>query len=490
MPISFPTIPTDTRVPFVFVEFDSSRAQQGPSLQPFQGLVIGQRLATGSVAALSPVLVTSAEQAAQFFGLGSNLHNMAQVLFKNDNRGPYRFVALDDQGGGTQATGTFTVTGTATENGTVFAYIAGRRFEIGVTNGDAASAVALAIEAAINADTSLPVTAGVVGGVVTFTARHKGTVGNQVDIRLNYNEGEQLPAGVAIAVAAMSSGATDPDVSTALAFAVLGDEHYNVLISHLATDAALDDLEAHLAAQWGPLVQKEGVVFACLDDSHANLITAGDARNSPHSSVMGVNASPTPAYEWAAAIGATVMRHGKIDPARPFQTLPLREILPPAESDRFTTAQRDLLLHDGIATHTVDAGGLVRVQRLITTYQENAAGAPDIAYLDVNTLLTLGYLRFDTRTRLLLRYPRHKLANDGTKYGVGQAIVTPKTIRGELLGFFRDWEELGLVEGYEQFADELIVERSATDPNRIDILMPPDLVNQLRVSAVLIQFLL
>jgi len=34
----------------------------------------------------------------------------------------------------------------------------------------------------------------------------------------------------------------------------------------------------------------------------------------------------------------------------------------------------------------------------------------------------------------------------------------------------------------------LIVERNADDPNRLDVLLPPDLVNQLRVFAVLAQF--
>ena len=33
-----------------------------------------------------------------------------------------------------------------------------------------------------------------------------------------------------------------------------------------------------------------------------------------------------------------------------------------------------------------------------------------------------------------------------------------------------------------------IVERSAKDPNRINVLLPPDLVNQLRVFATLVQF--
>ncbi|MNT86118.1 Phage tail sheath protein [compost metagenome] len=66
--------------------------------------------------------------------------------------------------------------------------------------------------------------------------------------------------------------------------------------------------------------------------------------------------------------------------------------------------------------------------------------------------------------------------------------MTPNVIRGELLAEYAAMEDEGLVENAKAFAANLIVERSATDPNRLNVLLPPDLVNQLRVFAVLAQF--
>ena len=86
------------------------------------------------------------------------------------------------------------------------------------------------------------------------------------------------------------------------------------------------------------------------------------------------------------------------------------------------------------------------------------------------------------------KYPRHKLANDGTKYGPGQAIVTPSVIRGEIIAQYQRMEETGIVENSDEFKKALIVERDTKDPNRINVLLPPDLVNGLRVFAVLAQF--
>lgn len=105
--------------------------------------------------------------------------------------------------------------------------------------------------------------------------------------------------------------------------------------------------------------------------------------------------------------------------------------------------ERNLLLHDGISTLTVDDGGAVLIERLITTYETNAYGIDDISYLDVNTLKTLAYLRYSVRARISMRFPRHKLASDGTGVGAGQAVVTPKVIRAELIALFRDWETAG-----------------------------------------------
>jgi phage tail sheath gpL-like len=46
----------------------------------------------------------------------------------------------------------------------------------------------------------------------------------------------------------------------------------------------------------------------------------------------------------------------------------------------------------------------------------------------------------------------------------------------------------GLVENIEAFKEHLIVERNPNDPNRVDVLYTPDLVNQLRIFAVNAQF--
>jgi phage tail sheath gpL-like len=383
-----------------------------------------------------------------------------------------------------------TVTGTATMAGIVSLYVAGQRVQVPVAAGGTAAAVATAIAAAIGAGSSLPVTAAAAAGVVTLTARHKGLQGNDIDLRLNHRGpmgGETTPAGLTIAIAAMANGAGAPDLVDA--FAVLGDTEYDFVGLSYTDTASLDAVKEEWDDQtgrWAWSRQVYGHVFAARRGTVGELSAFGSARNDPHISIMGYSGSPTPPWEWAAAVAAQAAKSLRVDPARPLQTLPLIGVLAPVLPA--TRQERQVLLFDGIATHMVGADGTVMIERLATTYQLNAWGQPDPSYLDVETLATLTYVIRRLRQAITQKFGRHKLASDGTRFGAGQAIVTPAIIRAELVAQYAAMEELGLVENRTAFAKALVVERDANDPNRVNVLYPPDLVNQLRVLALLAQF--
>lgn len=491
MAISFVSIPLNIRVPGVYVEFDNSQAVQGLSDQPYTALVVGQRLSTGTVAQNIPTKITSIDQGDLYFGAGSQVSLMIKAFFRNNGFTELWAVGLDDLLAGTAATGTITLTGTATSAGTLNLRIGGRAVPVAVSVGQTNTALATAVAAAITADTQLPVTASVASNVVTMTARNKGLVANSIDARLNYYDGEVTPTGITAAIVQLAGGTGNPDISPL--WAAIGDQSFNI-IAHPYTDAAnLTSIETELASRFGPLRQIEAQAITGATGSFATLSTLGGTRNSPFNTIVGTPSMPTPPYEVAAAVAAVVAYYAKTDAgsvARPFTTLPLVGVLAPANKNRFTFQESNLLLYAGISTLVVDAGSVVRVQRLVTTYRTSPAGAADVSYLDLNTMLTLGYLRYDFRNYILRKYPRHKLGNDGTRYGDGQAIMTPNVGRAEAINRFRLWEEQALVEGAAQFKASLIVERNATDVNRLDFKLRPDLVNGFLVCGVQIQFLL
>ncbi len=66
--------------------------------------------------------------------------------------------------------------------------------------------------------------------------------------------------------------------------------------------------------------------------------------------------------------------------------------------------------------------------------------------------------------------------------------MTPSLGKSEALGWFHDMEGRGLIENIAQFKADLVCERSQTDPNRLEWLLSPDLINQLIVMANQIRF--
>jgi len=241
--------------------------------------------------------------------------------------------------------------------------------------------------------------------------------------------------------------------------------------------------------RWGWMRQLYGHIFSAKRGTYSELIIYGETRNNGVTSIMQVEpmaASPT--YEFAAAYTAKAARALTNDPARPLQTLSLNRILPARPEDRFILPELNSLSGVGIATQKTGLDGVVRIMRETTTYQLNLYGYSDDAYELVTTMATLAKIIRNQRHVITTKFPRHKLANDGIRVGPGQKLVTPKIVKAELVAQYRIDEFNGLVEDVSAFKEHLIVDRDPNNPNRLNVLWPPDLVNQLRIYAVLVQF--
>lgn len=521
MPVSFSSIPANWRMPLYWVEVDPSMA--GYPRSRLTSLIIGTMLSTGTALPNVPIPVPSQADARQLFGFGSMLDAMVESFTTNNFAQELWVVPIAEAVAGQAASGTITVTTAATAPGTLPIYVAGRRVQVGVMAGEDVAVTGGNIAAAINADPSMPVIAAAAistrdakanadakgeapragakatttGPVVTLTCKWKGVEGNDIDVRLAYGgalAAEQVPVGLMITVPAtnkLTGGSGSPDLTTAIDN--LGDEIYEYVATGFVDSTSLNALELEYGfsdlGRWGWLRQLYGHVFAAKRGDITSLLTYGPNNNSGVLSVMAIEQnSPTPPWNWAAAYAAKAARALLNDPARPLQTLPLEGCRPAPKHQRFDKAQCNSLAGVGLATQGVNDDGVPAIFRESTTYQKNLYGQGDDAYELVPTLATLSALFRSQRQAITSKFPRHKLADDGTRFGAGQAIVTPKIIKAELVAQYVNDQFLGRVENIKAFKENLIVDRSETDPNRVDVLYPPDLVNGLRIFAVLAQF--
>ncbi|MCE8027543.1 phage tail protein [Halomonas daqingensis] len=481
-------IPSALRIPGVYIEFDDRLANSG--VWQTRLLVIGQRLSGGEKDALSVDRVTSGEQADQYYGRGSMLAEMLRAALAVNPYQETMALALDELEAGTAATGSVTVTGSALRAGTLSLYIAGYRVRVGVDAGDNAEAIATAIVAAIGDNDRLPVTAAVDGqdaNKVNVTCRWKGETGNDITLTLNA-KGERSIDGVTFTVTDMSGGDGNPDLGDAIA--VMGDTWYHYIACPFTDTANLDELTPELDRRYGPMVQMGSRAFAAFRGTHSETGTFGSGLNSPHLTVMGTGHAVSPTWLWAATyamVGAGALTN---DPARPLQYLALPGLIGPRKEDLWTKAERNLLLFDGIATFTVADDGTVQINREITTFQTNMAGVASDAYLDIQVPETLERIRYEQISRILSKYPRHKLATDAdaSLYGAGQPIATPNVIKAELLDLYRDFIQSGWTQDYAGYAESLQANIDPDDPARLNVIDSPKLVGQYRIHAMQTQF--
>jgi phage tail sheath gpL-like len=496
MPVSFAQIPANWKLPLYWVEVDPSKAGLWTLKQP--ALLVGIKTADGVAPPDVAIPIGSQAQADKQFGQGSHLANMFRAFFANNFANEVWGLPVAEPVAGTAASGTITVTvDPVHEAGTIHLYIGGQHVPVNIGAADTVNNIHVAISAAINDNLDLPVSS--VGGptVVTLTCNWKGTSGNDIDMRDSYYGrmgSEELPTGVHVAYGSLgmlSGGASVPVFTTAISN--LGERNFEYVALPFTDSTTLLAWETEYgftdSGRWGWMRQLFGHIFSAKRGAYSDLVLFGETQNSGVLSIMGVElASPAPVYEWAAAYAAKAQRGLINDPARPLQTLEFTGVLPAPLHQRFNRQELNSIAGYGIATQETGSDGAPMILRETTTYQLNLYGQGDDAYELVTTLATLARLLRNQRQAITSKFPRHKLADDGTRFGPGQAIVTPGIIKAELVAEYRQDMFSGLVENIRAFKANLIVERDTDNPNRVNVCYPPDLINQLRVFAVLAQF--
>jgi phage tail sheath gpL-like len=488
MAISYNQIPSDVLVPGIYVETDSSQAQSGPALQPYRVLLVGYRT-TGEGSVLERTLrrLFHKNDARDFFGSGSMIHNMAERFFQNNQTTEVWAITLDEPSAGVVATSTVTFVATDSASGVVDVMIGGRKIVVPVTKADTGALLGPIFAALVNADLEMPCTASATLGVVTLSASHKGEYGNDIDVQVGYGGGS-LPTGLAVTVAGFAGGTLSELLVPV--WAAVGDEKFNIIASPFKEATQLGEIEDETERRWAPDTDAASLAFFGIDGTAVQALAFVASSNNGHIVPVCTYASPTPEWEYAAIFAALAGHYYKSAPAVPLKTLRCKGALPPLPNFRFTRAERQALLAGGVSTLDVDSSGRVVIERLVTTWTENSAGTADIAFRSPNTHATIDMRTYQQKARLQSRFSRVSLAENLTEFATSQTVATPKSIAAELVALYAEQIELGLVQNLANYTATLVVEIDAQDPSRVNVQESPHLVGQLHVIAIKNQFLL
>jgi phage tail sheath gpL-like len=457
-------IPENWLLPLFWLTVDGSQA--GGSVQSQPVLLIGQKLAVGIAAMNIPIPIGSKAVAKQQFGVGSMLAGMCAKFLDNNPGQQLLAIPIADPSGGAPAGGSLNITAAATVAGTYSLYIAGQLVQVGIGAADTGSVIATNVAAAINALTTLPVTAAVDGAVITkvdLTCKWTGLTGNDIQISDSYlglAGGQALPGSMAITYVPMAAGAGVPNFTTAIAnIASLTFKHVCMPYTDTASLASwATEFGFGSTGRWSYQRQQRGWIYQAYRNDYADALTFGIAQ---------------------AFLD---------DPARPLQTLELTGVLPAPMAGRFPQTELNTLAGSGLAVQAVDANGVPAIARESTQYQLNAEGQSDTAFSLLTVLSNLDALISAMQSAITSKYPRHKLAPDGTRFGPGQAILTPTAAKAELVSQARAAEFNGLMSNVAAFIANLVVQIDPANPNRLQVLWPPQLMGQLRQFTLLAQF--
>lgn len=496
----FLQVPVNLRIPGAFVEFNNAGALKGTPPKPNRLLVFGQMLATGTAVANMPVLISGAgSNWTTLFGRGSQLTTMLNALRQANSFTECWAVPQLDNPAGTAATGSIKFTAQATQAGTQNFYIGATMMpggllglvQIAVTPQMTLAQLATALQAAIASDPDLPITATVDGVDTTkvdIACVHKGADVGVIDMRTTFYPGDANVQGLGMTIVQLAGGAGNPSLTAAIAN--LGNTWFVHWVLPYTDGASVAAVQAELDRRFGPMVQQEGHAYMCSTGSVGTLAAYGETFNTYEPSCIGVNKSPTPPWIWAAVTAAVASYALGIDPARQLTHVGLPGILAPAIADRFIDSDMNNLLFDGISTYEVDDGGNVAINNLITMYRNNGAGLADPSYLEIETMFALFWMRWSLRAFVSNQWPRYKLADDGTVIRPGSPVTTPSKITASIVGLAqRDW--VGFVmDDLDAFKAGLNVVRDSNDPDRVNALLPPDIIGNLRRFAGQIAFTL
>ena len=517
MTIPFNEIPAGNLVPIFAVEINNERASK-PGPMPWKNLLIGQ--AVGAIDGSTPdaekkwrpsadntgklVRIMEGDQADSLFGRGSQIALMAKNFLKNAPYMELYCLALADAPAGSgqsadagKATKTLTFAGPATESGSLKLNIAGQAVTVTVIDTDTAATIAGNVKAKIDSLVDLPVVATVASNVVTLTAKNKGAAGNDLAVFLNLNEDEKTPAGVSISefastdVIKLAGGSGDTEFTAENVGNLIEGTWFNAIAINQGDNTNTGNvayIKEKLDERWTAMKQQTGVLFYCVGGDMTAEITAGNARNSQVLCLPGLPDSPTAPCNIAAAVMGACAASALNDPALPLSNVAVKGVVAPKRAKRLGATSRNAILEAGVAALFVGDDGTVYLNRTVTTYKYKANGASDISYRQLETVFTLSFLRWDWNNYLSGKYPRAKLAADGDEFGPGQIVMTPKKGMSELLTRYQDWMKMGLVQNFDLFKQNVVVELDPNDPNALLFLAPANLIKQFFISKTLLQF--
>ncbi len=494
--ITFNEIPYNWKVPGEYMEVAQAVNANAIMDFPARGLVMGQMYATGTATPGQAYQLLTKDQANGLFGAGSQAALMAAAWLAVNPYTACDVMGIADDATGTAAAGAVAIAGTATAPGTMALYFGGVRVATGVAIGDTAAVVAANLYAQLQLQGQpgypyLPclVPAYTAGqSSVTLTCGHKGTLGNDIDIRLNAQQGDAVPAGLTVTITPMAGGATDPAANVQAALDGITTTWYTDVVFAWVDATNLGAFNQWLTPRYGAMEKLDAQGYVGFDGTYG--IALAFEPNCKFITDLPVQNPLTPVWISGALMAGACCYSTAQNPSLQMKGVVLTGMVAPAHADRFEQPERQALLLAGHSTFTVDADGNCLLQRVTTTYRTDANGILNGAYFDLSATKTPTRVRYDWNAYCSQMWPRNALAPDGSiAADYLENCATPSRLKASWVARATLYERKGWLQNTAALAPQSSFTIDPNDDNRVNAAQPIKIMGNLYVLAGQLQFI-
>lgn len=457
-------IPSTLRRPGTFHEFDLTSSQQ--SLTPLANrvLLVGMKTAAGTATADDFVQVLDEATSDGLFGEGSEVALMVRKALEMGRLvgfQPEIWVSpIAEPGGGTAATYTITVVGTAAAGSDIVFRIGEALFRAGVSKDDTATEIGDAIVDAINEKLDqIPVTAANAAGVVTLTFKYNGENGNDLKVLVD----DVGLSGVTVTPAAGVVGAGVADPTTALDNSLAKFFEVVALANHKAADVTL--VNTHLDLAWAADEKRWRFVFMGENGTLSTANGLATAANDERQVFGTYEDSPSMPGLISTALATLVAARELPNYNWDFSEIALAA---PPDASVYTKAEVESALAAGttpIAPN--DARDKSEVQRMITS-KTTEGGNP---FERVKDLATMRGLVYTTRQLEVAFSQKFKAEN--------KSALVLRRMRSVAFEVLTQLEDLGVTQNVDELFPQLIVDSDPLVPTRAVVSIPESIIPNL-----------
>lgn len=483
-------------VPGEYVEVNFAQGDASLSSGIYAALLLANKTSAGSATAdtvvygpTTPTSLGSESDCIALFGAGSEMHRAYRRFIAVNKTTPIYALAVSEGGSSVAATGTVTVSTTATGAGTLRIWVGDEFVDTGFVSGDNVTTIAAAAVVNINARTYWPCTASNVAGVITLLAKQGGLRGNLIRYMAQILPTTSGTTVTPLASTAFTGGSVADSLTTALATILA--KNFAYIIPSQADQTNLVALLSQVNTQALATTGIRQRVVAGSVDTVSNAITISTALNGARHELVWLAQSDMTPGELAANNAAVYMLEEAPEvPLMNFssygedaKTSGNWKVKAPLSGAAPTRAQLVSALNAGLTPIGVRSTGRTYLVKRITTRFLNGASL-DYRIRDAHKVTVSDRYADALIARSGAQFHGKQIADDPKKNEPepNPQTVTPRVVKAMVNRTTRNFGEDGMLQRVGEIIAGTVVVRETSPASRMSVqvpLQPSDILDQL-----------